>query len=102
MTPVVDADRLARELDALAAISDAPAPAVTRVVFSKADLEARAYLKTLCADAGLVVREDAVGNTFARMAGSDPDLPAVGTGSQRHCWQFSRNGGVRPLACAVP
>ena len=27
------------------------------------------------------VREDAVGNTFARWVGSDPALPAIGTGS---------------------
>jgi N-carbamoyl-L-amino-acid hydrolase len=76
-----DQDRLARELAALAAISDAPAPAVTRVVFSDTDLRAREYLKTLCIEAGLTVREDAVGNTFARWAGSNPALPPVGTGS---------------------
>jgi N-carbamoyl-L-amino-acid hydrolase len=76
-----DHDRLTRELTALAAISDAPAPAVTRVVFSDTDLRARAYLKTLCAEAGLSVREDAVGNTFARWTGSDPALPPVATGS---------------------
>src|SRR5262249_5599017 len=38
-------------------------------------------VKGLCALAGLTVREDAVGNTFARWTGSDPDLPAVATGS---------------------
>src|SRR6202035_631251 len=32
-------------------------------------------------DAGLVVRQDPIGNAFARWAGSDPALPAVGTGS---------------------
>ena len=52
--------------------SDAPAPAVTRIVFSEADLQARAWLKNLCAEAGLDVREDAVGNTFARWAGTHP------------------------------
>ena len=36
---------------------------------------ARAYVKGLCADAGLAIREDAVGNTFARWAGTEPDLP---------------------------
>jgi N-carbamoyl-L-amino-acid hydrolase len=69
------------ELQELAAISDAPAPAVTRVVFTDADLRARAFVKTRCADAGLAVREDAVGNTFARWVGSDPDLSAIATGS---------------------
>jgi ureidoglycolate amidohydrolase len=77
----VDSVRLAQELDALAGFSDAPAPAVTRVVFSRTDLEARAYFKTRCAEASLVVREDAVGNTFARWIGTSPQLPAVATGS---------------------
>ena len=83
MTPAVDGARVWRELDTLASFSDAPAPAVTRVVFSEMDLRARDYVKTLCREASLVVREDAVGNTFARWIGSDPALPPVATGS--HC-----------------
>ena len=81
MTIAIDQKRLTRELDTLAGFSDAPAPAVTRVVYSETDLRARAHVKGLCADAGLAVREDAVGNTFARWAGTEPDLPAIGTGS---------------------
>lgn len=69
------------ELEELAGFSSAPSPAVTRIVFSPADLEARVWLKHLCEDSGLRVREDAIGNTFARWSGSEPDLPAVGTGS---------------------
>jgi N-carbamoyl-L-amino-acid hydrolase len=38
-------------------------------------------VKCLCAAAGLSVREDAVGNTFARWAGESPELGAIGTGS---------------------
>ncbi len=74
-------DRLLAELRALAAISEAEPPVVTRVVFAEADLRARAYVKGLCADAGLSVREDAIGNTFARWLGSEPELAPVGTGS---------------------
>lgn len=81
MTTLVDGSRLLRELEALAAVSDVPAPAVTRIVFTDADRRARSYVKTLCAEAGLSVREDAVGNTFARWEGTSPDLPAVATGS---------------------
>src|SRR6185295_1086353 len=77
----VDTDRLVRELETLAEFSDAPVPAVTRVVYSEMDRRARAYVTGLCADAGLVVREDAVGNIFARWVGTEPDLAAVGTGS---------------------
>jgi ureidoglycolate amidohydrolase len=77
----VDGPRLASEIEALGSISDAEAPAVTRIVFTPTDLKARAWLKALCEEAGLVVRQDPIGNAFARWAGSDPELPAVGTGS---------------------
>jgi N-carbamoyl-L-amino-acid hydrolase len=81
MTIDVDAERLAREIDALAAMSDAEPPAVTRVVFTEQDLRARAWLKERCSDAGLTIREDAVGNTFIRWEGPRSDLPPVATGS---------------------
>jgi N-carbamoyl-L-amino-acid hydrolase len=77
----VDQQELLSEIEALAAISDAEAPAVTRIVFTPTDLKARAWLKVRCQEAALALREDAIGNTFARWEGSDPKLPAVGTGS---------------------
>lgn len=77
----VDQNRLTREIEELAAISDAEAPAVTRIVFTPTDLRARAWLGERCQDAGLSVRTDPVGNTFARWTGSDAAAPAVGTGS---------------------
>ncbi|MGA2354435.1 MAG: M20 family metallo-hydrolase [Terriglobales bacterium] len=77
----VDQSKLLSEIEALAAISDAQAPAVTRIVFTPIDLKARAWLKSRCKEAGLTIREDPIGNTFARWTGSDPKLPAVGTGS---------------------
>ena len=77
----IDHSRLASEIEKLATISDAEAPAVTRVVYSPADLRARAWLKARCVEAGLSIREDAIGNAFVRWTGSDPSAPAVGTGS---------------------
>jgi len=77
----VDAPRLVSEIEAFAAISDAEAPAVTRIVFTPTDLKARAWLKARCEEAGLAVRQDPIGNTFARWTGSDPTLPVVGSGS---------------------
>jgi len=73
--------RLQDELNALALISENPPPVVTRVLFSEADLRGRAFIKNLCREAGLTLREDAVGNIFARWTGSAPELPAVATGS---------------------
>lgn len=86
----VDADRVSRELEALAGFSAAPAPAVTRVLFTEQDLAARAYLKGLFAEAGLAIRQDAVGNLFARWEGSDPQAGAVATGS--HCDAIPHSG----------
>jgi ureidoglycolate amidohydrolase len=81
----IDAARLHRELATLATFTHAEpvtnGTAVTRIVFSDDDLRARAWLKSLADDAGFSLREDAVGNTFIRWEGTEPDLPAVATGS---------------------
>jgi N-carbamoyl-L-amino-acid hydrolase len=81
MSVTINRERLLSEIDSLASFSDAEAPAVTRIVFSPTDLKARAWMKARCEEAGLTVRQDAVGNTFARWNGSDPTAPVVGTGS---------------------
>lgn len=80
-TLAIDQDRLSAEIEALARFSDAPYPAVTRVLFTETDRQARAYLKDLYRSAGLEVREDPVGNTFARWPGTDPAAAPVATGS---------------------
>src|SRR5689334_24140566 len=77
----VDASRLQRQIDDLGSISEADPPVVTRVLFSEADLRARAFIKEICGELNLSLREDAVGNIFARWPGSAPDLPAIATGS---------------------
>jgi ureidoglycolate amidohydrolase len=77
----IDLERIQSEIDELAKISEAPPPVVTRVLFSTADRQARAFIRERCSDLGLALREDAVGNVFARWEGADPDLPAVATGS---------------------
>jgi len=79
--PQLDIDLLSAELATLAQISEADPPVVTRVVFSEADMRARAYVKSLCTAAGLAIREDAIGNAFARWIGSEADLAPIGTGS---------------------
>jgi ureidoglycolate amidohydrolase len=78
---IVDSAGLQRRIDELALISEAPAPVVTRVLYSKADMRGREYVRRAAMEAGLKVREDAVGNIFARWEGSEPGLPAVGSGS---------------------
>ncbi len=91
MKLMINTKRLMSELQTLAHITDCPANqydsppepshAVTRIVFTPRDIEARAWLKSLASAAGFAVREDAVGNTFMRWEGTDPALGAVGTGS---------------------
>jgi ureidoglycolate amidohydrolase len=77
----INQERLNAEIEALAAFSDADPPAVTRVVFTATDLKARAWMRARCEAAGLAVRQDAIGNTFARWIGTDAAAPVVGTGS---------------------
>jgi N-carbamoyl-L-amino-acid hydrolase len=81
----IDSTRLLSELRTLASFTSiepsAEGTAVTRIVFSPDDLRARAWLKGLATSEDLAIREDAVGNTFFRWTGTEPDLPAVATGS---------------------
>lgn len=91
MSLTINTDRLLRELHHLARITDCPpttdtslpepTQAVTRIVFTPRDLEARAWLKSLADAAGFTTRVDAVGNTFFRWEGSQPELGIIGTGS---------------------
>jgi N-carbamoyl-L-amino-acid hydrolase len=91
MDLTINTNRLLSELHQLALMTDsppsvdtslpAPTQAVTRIVFTPRDLEARTWLKALAIEAGFAVRDDAIGNIFLRWEGSEPALPAVGTGS---------------------
>lgn len=85
----IEVIRLIAELRTLATFSEPAAEgaekpgdtAVTRIVFTERDREARAWLTSIAQAAGLFIRSDAVGNTFFRWRGSEPDLPAIATGS---------------------
>lgn len=81
MTLEIDSARLQSEIEELALISEAPPPVVTRIVFTDSDMRARAWVIERCKAAGLEVRRDPIGNTFARWQGSEPSTPLVGTGS---------------------
>jgi hydantoinase/carbamoylase family amidase len=80
-SPPVNIARLQKEIDELALITEAEPPVVTRILFSEADLRGRMFVKNLCRDLGLILREDAAGNMFARWEGSGGKLSAVATGS---------------------
>ena len=94
----IERDRLLSDIEKLASFSDDDPPGTSRLVFAGADQNARAWLKSLCRDAGLAVREDAVGNMFARWLGAKPELAAIGTGSHidaiPHSGKFDGTVGV--------
>ena len=94
----IDRDRLLSDLETLASFSDDTPPGISRLVFANADQKSRAWLKSQCREAGLSVREDAVGNMFARWTGAQPELAAIGTGSHidaiPHSGKFDGTVGV--------
>jgi len=85
----INSKRIDEELKQLATFSDAPAPAVTRIVYTETELKARDYIRSLMSEAGLTVREDAIGNIFGCWTGENPDLPAISTGSHIDAIPFS-------------
>lgn len=81
-SPVVDPATVPAQLMKLAELSDTKSSAgVTRLIFTDSDIAGRAYVRSLMEQAGLLVRVDSMGNIFGRWVGSQPDLPAVGSGS---------------------
>src|SRR5271156_2529377 len=94
----INRDRLTADLETLASFSDDTPPGISRLVFAEADQRSRVWLKAQCAAAGLSVREDAVGNMFARWTGARPELAAIGTGSHidaiPHSGRFDGTVGV--------
>ena len=81
--------RIHEELKKLATFSATENPSVTRILYTKEDLAARAYFIGLCEAEGLTIRIDAIGNTFARWEGTNAAMPAVGTGSHIDAIPFS-------------
>jgi hydantoinase/carbamoylase family amidase len=69
-------------IDRLAEYNDDPeAGGITREVYTPTYREGLEYVMELMREAGLELRLDAFGNLFGRWAGSEPDAPAVWTGS---------------------
>lgn len=85
MSPLnVNAPRLIADLKALGRIGRVGAGGISRASFSAADTEARGWYRARCAEAGLLVREDGVGNLIVsspQMAAAVVARPAVWSGS---------------------
>jgi N-carbamoyl-L-amino-acid hydrolase len=75
------ADRMQQRIEALSGFGANPQGGVSRVAFSKADIEAREVIKGWMDQVGLEVRVDTAGNIIGKRQGSDPDLPIIMFGS---------------------
>jgi allantoate deiminase len=87
---VVDGGRLWRRISELAEIGKHEEGGVARLSFTPEERAAKDLVASYMREAGLAVREDAVGNLFGRREGRYPDAPAVLVGSHV---DSVRNGG---------
>lgn len=78
--PAVNPERLAADLDRLAALTE-PGRPWTRVAFSDLHRKARAWLTKEMLDLGLEVRLDPGGNLIGRLEGRESERPPLATGS---------------------
>ncbi|SFM13712.1 Zn-dependent hydrolase [Salibacterium qingdaonense] len=77
----LDPGILAQRLSEMAEIGKTQNSGVTRFVYTDEEAEAKALFRSWMEQAGLSVREDEVGNLYGRLEGTNPDMPAVLTGS---------------------
>ncbi len=78
--PSINGNRLLQDLETLAQIGRGADGGVTRVAYSPADREGRAWVQAQMQEAGLTVRTDAAGNTIGLYPGREP-LPPIALGS---------------------
>jgi hydantoinase/carbamoylase family amidase len=76
-----DADRLKRDIDALASFGKCGPTAVTRLAFTDDDNRAHRHVEELMRAGGLETHYDAFGNLFGRRLGTVGNAKAVVTGS---------------------
>ena len=78
---MINSTRLWDHLMELGKIGMAEGGGTTRFAFTDGDMQAQALVRRYMLDAGLAVREDAVGNLFGRLEGKKTASPIVMTGS---------------------
>ncbi len=101
----VDAGRIERRILELSAFGRNREGGVSRVAFSEADVEGRAYVMELMREAGLDVTVDAAGNIIGRLEGTDRSLPPIVFGSHIDSVPFGGNydgdvGVIAAIECA--
>ncbi|MBA9026531.1 Zn-dependent hydrolase [Peribacillus huizhouensis] len=83
--------RIESHINALSAFTSTPEKGVTRLTYSKEDLQARNYIKEKMKEYGLTVSEDGLGNIFGKLEGSLKGGPSVLIGSH---FDSVPNGGA--------
>ncbi|MBS4191893.1 Zn-dependent hydrolase [Bacillus sp. FJAT-49705] len=77
----INKERLWYRLNKLAAIGRNEFEGITRLSFTEEEKSAKLLVSKWMVDAGLKVREDAMGNLIGRLGGKNPALPVVLIGS---------------------
>lgn len=98
MIEKADKNRIQNWLEGIDRFNSTPGAGTTRILFTEPELASRAYIKEEMLKLGLQVQEDAIGNIFGVLEGSDPTLPAVWTGSHidtvPHAGMFDGMAGI--------
>lgn len=81
MTVRINADRLRNDIETLGTVGRVAAGGISRTSFSDDDLRARDWYLGRCAEAGLTVEIDGLGNIVARAQGDDGTAVPVWSGS---------------------
>ena len=90
--------RIEQHINLLSQYTATPKAGVTRLTYSKEDLEARNYIKDMMRNYNLTVSEDGLGNIFGKLEGLDPSAPSVIVGSH---FDSVPNGGAYDGAAGV-
>lgn len=81
LIPLINGDRLNRNIAQLAEIGKLPGGGVSRVAFTPEDLLARQLVQSWMVEAGMSVKIDAAGNIIGTYAGKNPSAGSLATGS---------------------
>jgi allantoate deiminase len=101
MTNNCDEGRIAGMIDAIAAISDA-GDGINRLCYTPFERRAHALAASWMTELGASVTVDAAGNTIGDFPGTEPDLPALGTGSHLDSVpEGGRFDGIAGVVCAI-
>lgn len=74
-------EHIKKWIEGMARFNSTPEYGTTRILFTKPEVDNREYVKDEMRAIGLEVEEDAIGNIFAKLSGTEPDLAPVWTGS---------------------